>query len=82
VSLGKTLGRRVYLSLDYNTSLSVFHYSDGDGGFIELRPESERWSLSMNANISRLFSLLLVAEFMDHDDFEEVRALTGLTFRF
>lgn len=82
VSLGKTLGRRVYLTLDYNTSLSIFHYSDGDGGYVELRPESERWALSMNANISRLFSLLLVAEFMDHDDFEEVRALTGLTFRF
>jgi hypothetical protein len=82
VSLGKTIGRRVYLSLDYLTSLSVFQYSDGGGGTIEVRPESERFSLSMNANISKTFSLLLVVERTDHDDYEEVRALTGLTIRF
>ncbi len=82
VSLGKTLGRRVYLSLDYITSLSVFHYADGDGGFVEVRPESSRYGLSLNANLSRRFSLLLVGEWMDHDDFNEVRVLTGLTVRF
>jgi hypothetical protein len=26
--------------------------------------------------------MLLVGEWMDHDDFEEIRALTGLTVRF
>jgi hypothetical protein len=82
VSLGKTLGRRVYLSLDYTSSLSVFHFRDGNGGTIETRPESDRYSLSLNANISRLFSLLLVGEWMDHDDYEEIRVLTGVTFRF
>jgi len=82
VSLGKTIGRRVYVSVDYLTSLSSFQYDDGSGGTIEVRPESKRYSLSMNANISRTFSLLLVGELTDHDDFEELRALTGLTIRF
>jgi len=82
VSLGKTIGRRIYLSVDYQKSLSVFQYDDGGGGTIEDRPESERYSLSMNANISRMFSLLLVGEWTEHDDYEEVRALTGLTIRF
>ena len=82
ISLGKTLGRRVYLSLDYLTSLSVFKYNDGGGGTIEDRPESQRYSLSMNANINKTFSLLLVIEQTDHDDFDEIRALTGLTIRF
>ncbi len=82
VSLGKTIGPRVYLSLDYLTSLSVFQYRDGEGGTIEIRPESQRFSLSMNANISRTFSLLLVVERTDHDDYEELRALSGLTIRF
>lgn len=82
VSLGKTIGRRFYLSVDYQKSLSVFQYDDGGGGTIEERPESERYSLSMNANISRMFSLLLVGEWTEHDDYEEVRALTGLTIRF
>lgn len=82
VSLGKTIGRRVYLSVDYLTSLSVFEYEDGSGGTIEVRPESDRFSLSLNANLSRKFSLLLVVEQTDHDDYEELRALTGLTIRF
>ncbi|MDX2437267.1 MAG: hypothetical protein QNL88_09480 [Acidobacteriota bacterium] len=82
VSLGKTIGRRVYLSLDYLTSLSVFQYNDGGGGTIEVRPESKRYSLSMNANVNKTFSLLLVIEQTDHDDYDEVRALTGLTIRF
>lgn len=82
VSLGKTIGRRVYVSFDYLDSLSVFQYNEGGGGTIEVRPESQRYSLSVNANLSRTFSLLLVVEKTDHDDFEELRALTGLTIRF
>ena len=31
---------------------------------------------------SILVAMLLVGEWMDHDDFEEIRALTGLTVRF
>jgi hypothetical protein len=64
------------------SALSVFHYDDGSGGLIEVRPQSDRYSLSLNANLGRTFSLLLVGEWMDHDDFEEIRALTGLTIRF
>ena len=82
MTLGKTLGRRVYLSVDYLSSLVVFRYDDGGGATIEERPESQRYSLSLNANLSRTFSLLLVGELTDHDDYEEVRALTGLTIRF
>ncbi len=82
VSLGKTIGRRVYLSVDYQKSLSVFKYEGSGGGTIEERPESERYSLSLTANLNRTFSLLLVGELTEHDDYEEVRALTGLTIRF
>jgi len=82
VSLGKSIGRSVYVSLDYITSLSVFHYATGDGATIEVRPESERYGLSMNVNLNKTFSLLLTGEWMDHDDFDEIRVLTGLTVRF
>lgn len=81
LSLGKTIGRKAYLSLDYTTSLSVFRY-DGGGVIIETRPESERYALSANLNLSRTFTLLLIGEWLDHDDFEENRVLTGLTVRF
>ena len=80
--MGKTIGRRVYLSIDYLSSLAIFRYDDGGGGTIEERPESQRYSLSLNANLNRTFSLLLVGEWTDHDDYEEMRALTGLTIRF
>ncbi len=81
-SVGYALGPKVYLSLDYNDTLSVFHYGDGDGGTIEVRPNSQRLSLSGNININRTFSLLITLEHTDHSDFTETRALTGLTIRF
>ena len=81
-SIGYALGAKVYLSLDYNDTLSVYHISDGDGGTIEVRPDSERFSLSGNVNINRTFSLLLTLEHVDHSDFTEDRALAGLIVRF
>jgi hypothetical protein len=81
-SLGRTIGRRVYLSLDYITSLSVFSYGDGHGGVVEVRPKSERYSLSLDANLSRRLSLLLVGEWTDSDAYQERRVLAGLAYRF
>ncbi len=81
-SLGKTFGRKVYLSLDYTTSLSVFTYEDSEGGTIEVTPESDRWALSANVSLNRTFSLLFIGEWVDQDDFEETRALAGMTVRF
>lgn len=82
VSLGKTLGRRLYVSLDYITSLSVFVFNDADGGIVEVRPKSTRYSLSLNATLGRRLSLLLVAEHTDHDQYDELRVLSGLACRF
>lgn len=81
LSIGKTIGRKAYLSLDYNTSLSVFRYDTGVG-IVETSPESERYSLSANINLNRTFTILIVGEWLDHDDFDENRVLTGLTVRF
>jgi hypothetical protein len=82
ISLSQSIGRSVWLSLDYITSLSVYRYRQSDGGFLVVTPESERWALSATINFNRTVSLLLSAEVMDHDDFDELRALTGLTVRF
>jgi hypothetical protein len=82
MSLGRSFGQKVYVSLDYITSLSVFRYEREDGGVLETRPESERFALSANVNLNRTFSLLITGEVMEHDDFDEIRALTGLIIRF
>jgi hypothetical protein len=58
------------------------NYRTTDGGTIEVRPDSERFSLSGNINLNRAFSLLITAEHLDHSDFTESRALIGLIVRF
>lgn len=81
-SVGYAIGPKVYLSLDYNDTLSVYNVGDGNGGTIEVRPNSQRFSLSGNINLNRTFSLLVTLERTDHSDFTETRALTGLIIRF
>ena len=81
-SLGYAFGSRVYVSLEYRDTLSVFHLNRGDGETIEVRPNSEMFSMNANINISRTFSLLLEIEMLNHSDFEERRMLTGLVVRF
>ncbi|MCU0305914.1 MAG: hypothetical protein MUC56_17815 [Thermoanaerobaculales bacterium] len=81
-SIGYAFGAKVYLTLDYYDTLSVYRIGDRNGATIEVRPNSERLALSANLNLSRTFSLLLSVEATDHSDFEELRALTGLIIRF
>lgn len=81
-SIGYAIGTKVYVSLDYNDTLSVYHLGDGTGGTIEVKPNSQRLSLSGNININRTFGLLITLEHTDHSDFTEARALAGLIVRF
>jgi hypothetical protein len=81
-SLGYSFGSRVYVSLEYRDTLSIYHLSGGGGQIIEVRPNSEMYSITSNINLSRTFSLLLEIELFDHSDFEERRLMTGLVVRF
>ena len=81
-SLGRSIGPKVYLSLDYSTSLSVLSYVGPDGIVLQNKPKTRRFGLSGNANLSRHFSLMLTAELLDDDTSRDVRVLTGVTYRF
>jgi hypothetical protein len=81
-SVGHSLGSRVYLTLDYSTSLSVLQLTDSGGLTIVNRPSSRRFSLSGNWNMSRSFSVLATGEKLDDDTSTQYRGLLGLTFRF
>lgn len=81
-SLGYTFGSRVYVSLEYRDTLSVYHQNRGNGETIEIRPSSEMYSLTSNINLSRRFSLLIELEFLNQSEFEERRVMTGLIIRF
>ncbi len=81
-SLGRSLGSRLYLTLDYSTSLSVLHLTDSGGLTVTTQPSSRRYSLSGIYNLSRAFSLFVTGEQLVDDETTQNRALLGLTFRF
>lgn len=81
-SLGRSLGSRLYLTLDYSTSLSVLQLTDSGGLTIVNRPSSRRYSLSGIFNVSRAFSLMLTAEQLVDEASTQDRGLLVLTFRF
>jgi len=81
-SLGRSLGSRLYLTLDYSTSLSVLQLTNSGGLTVMTRPSSRRYSLSGIYNLSRAFSLFVTGEQLVDDETTQNRALLGLTFRF
>jgi hypothetical protein len=81
VSVGHQLGRLVYVSGDYSTSLSVVRFSRSDGVVVEHRPHTTRLSTTATSNLGRSFSLLFTAERTLDDGFRELRVLTGLSYR-
>ena len=81
-SLGYSFGPRVYISIEYRDTLSVYHLNRSDGEIIEVRPNSKMFSVTSNINLGRRFSLLLELQLLDHSDFEERRFMTGLILRF
>lgn len=81
-SLGRTIGSRAYLSVDYSTALSVLRILGEGGVTVESRPRSRRYALSGNVNVSRVVSVLLTAERLRDDTSTQDRGLLGLSFRF
>jgi len=81
-SVGRQIGRQVYATADYSTSLSVVRYSRSDGILVELRPYTTRYSGTVNINLRRAVGLLATVERTSDDDTSEFRLLSGMTFRF
>ena len=81
-SVGRSLGGRVYLSLDYATALSVLRFTDSDGLIVETRPRTDRFSLNASVNLGRSFSLLLAGQRTSGDLSTELRGSAGLAVRF
>ncbi len=81
-SLGRSIGRRGYLSAEYATSLSVLRVLGPDNISVENRPRSQRFMLSSVIHLSRILSLTLTAEHLRDDTVRETRVLSGLVYRF
>ena len=81
VSVGRAIGRAVYVSADYSTSLSIARFLRSDGLIIETRPSSRRFAGNVNAVLGRHLSLLATADYTQDDVMNELRILTGLSYR-
>ena len=83
VSLGRSLGTRMYVSGDYTTSLSAFRMLGQDGLFIiDSRPRTNRVSLSDLVHLNRRMSLLASADRTRDGSLSELRWLLSLIYRF
>jgi hypothetical protein len=80
-SVGRSLGRALYVSGDYSTSLSVIRFLRGDGLIIETRPSTRRYSGTASATLTRSTSLLLTADYSRDDALTDLRILTSLSYR-
>jgi len=82
-SMGRNIGRRVYLSGEYTSSLSVLKVLGFDNIIIETRPLSlQRYMFSSMIHLSRIISLTLTAEHLRDDVVRETRVMSGLVYRF
>lgn len=82
VSLGRSFGPKLYLSVDYSTSLAVIRFVGAGGVIVESRPQSTRTSLNGVWNISRSYSLIVTAEQLRDGTSTGQRGLLGLSYRF
>jgi hypothetical protein len=81
-SVGRSLGARFYLTLDYSTDLSTLKLTDSGGLTIVNQPSSRRFSLSGMFNMTRSFSIIATGEELVDDTSKQYRAFLGLTFRY
>ena len=75
VSAGRQIGRTVYVSGDYSTSLSVVRFSRSDGITIETRPHTTRFSGTTTVIVGRSVSVLATVEHTRDDQVREFRIL-------
>lgn len=82
LSVGRQVGRALYLSGDYSTSLSVIQFSRSDGILIEQRPATRRVSGSGVIYVRRTTSVMFTVDRTVDDSSRDLRVLSGITYRF
>lgn len=82
VSLGRSFGSALYLSVDYSTAASVIRTTGTGGIVVETRPSSRRYTLNGLVNLTRDLSLQVTVERLTDDVEAATRGSAGLTYRF
>jgi hypothetical protein len=81
LSIGRSVSRAVYVSMDYSTSLSVVRFLRSDGVIIETRPSTRRYSGSASVTLNRYLALLTTVDRTVDDSLRELRVMAGLSYR-
>lgn len=82
LSVGRQIGRAVYVSGDYSSSLSVVRLAQSDGVTVESRPATRQLGGSAIVSLGRHLSLLVTAERLRDDTTTDLRLMSGITYRF
>ena len=80
-SLGRSFGSKVYVTVDYSTSLAIIRVID-NGAEIEHRPRSKRYGVSGLWNATRVFSIVATLEQLRDDTSTDERGTFGIVYRF
>lgn len=80
-SLGRSLGTKVYVTVDYATSLVVIRVID-NGVTIERHPKSKRYGVNGVWNMTRAFSFIATLERLQDDSSTDERGTFGVIYRF
>jgi hypothetical protein len=81
LSIGRQLGRTVYVSGDISTSLAVLRFLRGDGVVVEMRPHTTRLTGTSVINVGRATSLMVTVDRTVDDGSKDLRVLSGITYR-
>jgi hypothetical protein len=82
VQVGRQIGRALYLSGDFSSSLSVIRFSRSDGIVVEQRPQTKRVSGNAVVYATRAMSVMVTVDRTVDDTSRDLRILSGLTYRF
>ncbi len=81
-SVGRRIGSKVYVSLDYATSLAIVRIVGDGGAIIEHRPRTRRYGVSSVWHLTRVVSVILNAEELKDETSKDDRVVMGVTYRF
>jgi hypothetical protein len=81
VSVGRQLGRALYVSGDISTSLAVLRFSRSDGVIVEMRPHTTRVTGSATIYAGRSTSFLVTVDRTVDEGSKDLRVLSGIIYR-
>ena len=82
VSVGRNVFSRLYVSGEYNQSVSTLRLLTSNAFTLVSRPETHRYALNGTIRVNRHASVLCDVERMNDSTSHENRVMAGLTYRF